>query len=617
MQGCPTGKWQESPHAYHDLTIRKARESLVKNHGLVDDSHLLFQLEDFCESEEVTRRNREGEERTEWDMTTMPDRLAQRCIERLFLHRTEYGIFSFNGEIYQSQQDWPIKNTIRKHFGEGSHWDNYCQEKGWPWKIRPQKQMTSAFVNQVIDNIKAGLIPESQEKIFNIVKWKDPDYGLAFNNGVFHCDSGQLIPFNKDQMLTNKLAVDWVSLGNNSTVRGYLDKWISYTRRLVDTQEEYISLQEGMGYLLPFQWIDKKSIWIKGPNDSGKTTFVNIIKPVIGDNNYTSVGLHKLLYGNFTASHLRKKSVNFCGDLGEGKLWDFENFVLIVGGDEFFTESKYVIGEANTKINATIVVTFNKTPNTELFFDSKILTRIYLITFKKQIEKPDPNFILRWRAPEAQQAIAFWMLEGFLRLRANSWKYPQTPEMVRTMLEKDTIETIVEELFNISLDLQNEILSGNSDDFYSAFEIYAHKWGLMSITKRSFLRKLHENLKEDHIDVYNKRKRVKNPGNRKNYWKYEGIELTEEYQKQLGEKRKIPNEGKLTQLLERNIHSEVEHVIQTFDSGTGVEEQEIINQMMNKDSNLTKQSVKGCLLKLREDGLVYEPEPNYWKILDS
>ena len=98
---------------------------------------------------------------------------------------------------------------------------------------------------------------------------------------------------------------------------------------------------EIMGYLMTMNVNLKKSFYIYGDLNSGKTTFENILLHVIGKENRANISLQRMTDNQFGTNGLQLKILDMVGDHGSEELTHFGIFKELTGGDrEIAVEGK-------------------------------------------------------------------------------------------------------------------------------------------------------------------------------------------------------------------------------------------------------------------------------------
>lgn len=202
-----------------------------------------------------------------------------------------------------------------------------------------------------------------------------------------------------------------------------LDEWLAFLRESVaggphGGEKAVRRLQEHAGYLLhvggfPF----KKVLGIFGPNDSGKTTFLNIVQALIGDANTQSEPPTKLANNRFSAANLDGAAANIVSEIGTKTADDVEHFKQVTGNERTMrAETK---GEQAYQFSPTAkhLYAANQVPDIN-GADAAFYERWTFVEFPNVVprEERDPELVDRFTTDEARRALLMWALEGYRRL---------------------------------------------------------------------------------------------------------------------------------------------------------------------------------------------------------
>jgi len=112
--------------------------------------------------------------------------------------------------------------------------------------------------------------------------------------------------------------------------------------------DKWIKLLEIVGYVLypnpekskAFLLVDADS---RGQGDTGKSTYINLLKLMLGSENYSAVSLQKLTDSEkpYQAADIYRKLANLYPDLPEEAIKDPGAFKVLTGGDTLTLEKKY------------------------------------------------------------------------------------------------------------------------------------------------------------------------------------------------------------------------------------------------------------------------------------
>lgn len=186
----------------------------------------------------------------------------------------------------------------------------------------------------------------------------------------------------------------------------------------VVTEENAATLQEYVGYCL-HHWGQphKRAALLLGPKDSGKSTFLTIVKELIGQRNVSAENLDSLVNSRWGKAELQGKLANISNELETHTLESVGLFKSIVGGgDPVSAERK---GENKFQFDPTAKHLFatNRVPPAN-DADDAFHERWLHIMFPETIPRSQQDRDLADRIIENElPGILNWALEGYARLQ--------------------------------------------------------------------------------------------------------------------------------------------------------------------------------------------------------
>ncbi|MCG3561878.1 phage/plasmid primase, P4 family, partial [Klebsiella pneumoniae] len=163
-------------------------------------------------------------------------------------------------------------------------------------------------------------------------------YLANFKNGTYNIKTGELKPHDiKDYILqSQEYAID-------PDDRTYPIKTVTWLNDLTGDKESVLYLMEIIGYCFyrsyaPFQCITI----LQGSGENGKSTFLNILTKILGQNNVSNMTLQDL--GNkqnrFASSNLYQKLANLFADIDAEFIKSTGLLKALTGGDRLSAEQK-------------------------------------------------------------------------------------------------------------------------------------------------------------------------------------------------------------------------------------------------------------------------------------
>lgn len=210
----------------------------------------------------------------------------------------------------------------------------------------------------------------------------DADY-IAFANGVYDLKTGELKPFSPEFVITNKIPWEydptiWSELADKT-----LHELACHDQGIYDLLEEVI------GYMFYRRNELRKSFILIGDKANGKSTYLDMLKTLLGDVNTSALDLSEL-GERFKTAELFGKLANIGDDIGDEFIANPAVFKKLVSGDRVNAERK---GQDPFDFSsyAKLLFSANSMPRIR-DKTGAVLDRIVLVPFKATFTKDDPDF---------------------------------------------------------------------------------------------------------------------------------------------------------------------------------------------------------------------------------
>jgi len=184
-----------------------------------------------------------------------------------------------------------------------------------------------------------------------------PEYKINFKNGVYNLQESKLEEHDPENYFTQKIPWDYDPHAVCPAINEFIEE-------ITQSSEDAETLMESAGYtLMPSIPISKAFILV-GEGGNGKTMFLELLKEVLGRENYKEEDLQQLEETRFGTQSLYQKLALFSDDLPSKGLKTAGTFKSLVGGGEVRAEYK---GGAHFQFKnyATPVFACNDIPQTE------------------------------------------------------------------------------------------------------------------------------------------------------------------------------------------------------------------------------------------------------------
>ena len=158
---------------------------------------------------------------------------------------------------------------------------------------------------------------------------------IAFRNGVYDLSTDTLLPFSPEHIITNMIPWDY----NPSAYSELCDKTLNKISCDDDTVRAL--LEECVGYCLYRRNERKKAFILTGSGNNGKSTFLDCVKALLGEDNISALDL-KEIGDRFSTSMMFGKLANIGDDIGDDFLMGSQvaMFKKVVAGNRIKAERK-------------------------------------------------------------------------------------------------------------------------------------------------------------------------------------------------------------------------------------------------------------------------------------
>jgi putative DNA primase/helicase len=202
---------------------------------------------------------------------------------------------------------------------------------------------------ETLKYIQAFLYEES-------VRFNENPYTILFKNGILNINTLEFKPMNPEQLESIQINVNY----NPNVKSNIVDEY--FETATVGNKDIQQLLYEAIGYSMLKTNELQKAFLLVGGGRNGKSTFLDLIKEILGRENTTAISF-KDLANNFRASAMNNKLASLAGDISSAPLTDSDLVKSIISGDEIMVEQKYKDAHAKSMF-ATLFFAANKLPRT-------------------------------------------------------------------------------------------------------------------------------------------------------------------------------------------------------------------------------------------------------------
>lgn len=293
---------------------------------------------------------------------------------------------------------------------------------------------------------------------------------IAFNNGIYNLTTGALEPFTPDIIVTNKIPHNYNYDAYNQTMDAVLNKISCNDDAVRDLLEEIA------GYIFYRRNELRKAFIFIGDKANGKSTYLDALTYMVGDENCTALDL-KELGDRFRTAELFGKLICAGDDIGDEFIPNPATFKKIVSGDPIVVERK---GQDPFTLHnyAKAIFSANNIPRIK-DKTGAVLDRLVIVPFNATFSNTDadydPNIKYKLRSEEAMEYLIQLGLDGLKRVLDNNGF--TICEAVQAELNEYAEQNNPVIGFLKELDPETDILNEATGDVYLSYKIYCNRNG--------------------------------------------------------------------------------------------------------------------------------------------
>lgn len=238
-----------------------------------------------------------------------------------------------------------------------------------------------------------------------------PEGKINLSNGVLELDEMELRDHDPEHMFLSSMPVEYDSAAEAPL-------WEEFLAEVVPRQIDRMKIQEYVGYcLMHWNLTFHKALFIVGPTASGKSTFLDTVRSLLGPDTVSSVTPQELVDERFAAVELFGAWANIRNDIPSGVIENTGKFKELVAGDPIKAERKYE-PTFTFQPKAKHLYSANQLPEASVD-DDAFYRRIMLISFPSTIPINDRDPELPSKLADELSGILNWAIEGYHRLQDN------------------------------------------------------------------------------------------------------------------------------------------------------------------------------------------------------
>lgn len=240
---------------------------------------------------------------------------------------------------------------------------------------------------------------------------------IAFKNGIYDVSTDKLEPFSKDRIMTNKINWNYKPDAYSELVDNVLNSLACNDKKV------RLLLEEVIGYTFYRRNELRKAFMLKGKRHNGKSTYLDMIAYLLGEDNISALDLADLSH-EYKAAGLFGKLANLGDDIEDEFIPSAGIFKKIVSGDRMNANVKFA---APIEFNpyCKLIFSGNTIPRLGRGKDSDaIIDRLIIVPFNASFNKNTAGFSpfikYQLRTAECMEYLVKIGIDGLKRVLANS-----------------------------------------------------------------------------------------------------------------------------------------------------------------------------------------------------
>ncbi len=379
------------------------------------------------------------------------------------------------------------ENTFLKIDGTLYHWNH---QKGY--YIGMSNEYSEMFVRQNIPLKFRGKV--NSNSIREIIQWikssndleakaeliLKKNHLIAFNNCILDSSLMKTMVHNPNYYFTSKINA------NYSIEAKYSGKYFEKFMQNVTLQNEdlYYRIQELFGYVISEIRSVKCIPFFLGPKDTGKSILLRILEYLVGSDSVTNLSFDQLNKPDYLVKLLGKR-LNTCGETSEISLNRLDILKKLSGGDTITVRG--IFEQPINFINsAALLFAGNHLPKIKGADSHNAFSeRLVIIPITNIIQKEKQDIHLFEKLVKEIDYIAKWAVEGFIRWKANNFKFTTCNEVLdienQYLYKIDSINSFIETC--CKFDFKSKI---HNNELIKAYHLYCEHLDLAPKSDKQF-----------------------------------------------------------------------------------------------------------------------------------
>lgn len=320
-------------------------------------------------------------------------------------------------------------------------------------------------------------------KLPNVTETADARY-IAFNNGILDIVTGDIQGFSPEIVITNKIKFDYDPNAYHELTDRTLNKLAC------GDLDVRAVIEECVGYCLYRRNELGKAFILTGDKSNGKSTFLDMVKTMLGNENVASLDIQEL-GDRFSSSMMFGKLANIGDDIPDDfmKGREVSMFKKIVTGNRIKAEMK---GQDPFDFEPYVKLLFSANDIPRMKDKTgAVIRRLVIIPFNATFSRNDPDFDpwIKYKlcSKEGIEYLIALGVEGLCRVLENK-EFTESSSVEKTLAEYEKENNpIISFIDSVGVDgIENEI----NTDVYRRYTLFCAENGYTTLSQGTFSKQL-------------------------------------------------------------------------------------------------------------------------------
>lgn len=365
--------------------------------------------------------------------------------------------------------------------------------------------------DQLIKNIKTTLVYDTdipiikqQDKEINIID-KKFDYQIYFKDYIYNMLTGEYSEIKASDLVFSKLNYNLADKIDEDFKKECDNFFLTLAN---NNEDKALTLKQIYLAALMQYNPSKKVINLYGPGGTGKSTYLNILKELVGKENHTAITYNDLNKDDALATIQDKSLIIGLDNSDKAVINDSHIFKLLVSHDEFTYFVKYGDRESNV-FNGLMLQAFNEAPQfTVKGSNTQILDRMHTLKLDNRLRDTNEeikNYTHYFTSNENLGKLAYYLITEVPAF--NEFSYDDNNLNDELFNENDTVFQFVNDILEIDEIKNQEILPVSH--LYQIYKEYLkdNNPSMKPMSQKKFLIKSESHLKSLNYTLSNERQR--------------------------------------------------------------------------------------------------------------